>query len=156
MSQWQEASLEAYRDQLSAFDQTVQKYQDMLDGKAALPEYMKREDVSSLLEAAKAAREEFLQKGVEKLNEYSKECGTPRESRGRACDMLTNEEDRGDDRWQINASAGDIYKEIDRAIASTRRTASAYQKGAAAILKELKRRGLEPEETEFTLEDWGA
>lgn len=50
LSQQNEASLMEYRDQLSAFDQTIQEYQDMLDGNKALPEQMKLEDVSKLLE----------------------------------------------------------------------------------------------------------
>lgn len=54
LSQTQEASLLEYRDQLSAFDQTIQEYQDMLDGKTSLPEQMKLEEVSNLLEATKS------------------------------------------------------------------------------------------------------
>ena len=36
ISRNQETALMEYRDQLSAFDQTIQEYQDMLDGKTAL------------------------------------------------------------------------------------------------------------------------
>ena len=50
LSQQHETSLMEYRDQLSAFDQTIQEYQEMLDGNKALPEQMKLEDVSKLLE----------------------------------------------------------------------------------------------------------
>ena len=35
LSQQHEASLMEYRDQLSAFDQTIQQYQDMLGGNTA-------------------------------------------------------------------------------------------------------------------------
>ena len=45
-----------YRDRLSAFDRTIQEYQDMLDGKTALPGQMKREDAALLLEITRAAR----------------------------------------------------------------------------------------------------
>ena len=58
--QSQETSLMEYRDQLSAFDQTIQEYQDMMDGKTALPEQMNKEDVALLLESTKAARGQFL------------------------------------------------------------------------------------------------
>ena len=71
LSQQHEASLMEYRDQLSAFDQTIQQYQDMLGGNTALPEQMKLEDVSTLLEATKAAREQFLQQGAAELNRVS-------------------------------------------------------------------------------------
>ena len=63
ISQGQETSLMEYRDQLSAFDQTIQDYQDMLDGKTALPEQMNKENVALLLESTKAAREQFLREG---------------------------------------------------------------------------------------------
>ena len=68
LSHQNEAALMEYRDQLSAFDQTIQEYQDMLDGKAALPQQMKMEDVSMLLERTRAAREQFLQEGAKELN----------------------------------------------------------------------------------------
>ena len=68
LSQQHETSLMEYRDQLSAFDQTIQEYQDMLDGSKALPEQMKLEDVSKLLDATRAAREQFMQQGAAELN----------------------------------------------------------------------------------------
>ena len=71
LSQQHETSLMEYRDQLSAFDQTIQEYQDMLDGSKALPEQMKLEDVSKLLDATKAAREQFMQQGAAGLNRVS-------------------------------------------------------------------------------------
>ena len=46
LSQQHEASLMEYRNQLSAFDQTIQEYQDMLDGNKALPKQLKLDDIS--------------------------------------------------------------------------------------------------------------
>lgn len=63
LSQQHEASLMEYRDQLSAFDQTIQEYQDMLDSKTALPEQMKLEDISSIL--AELKRRGCVQEGEE-------------------------------------------------------------------------------------------
>ena len=40
----QENALMEYRNQLSAYDKTIQDYQDILDGKTALPDQMRIED----------------------------------------------------------------------------------------------------------------
>ena len=143
LSRQHEASLMEYRDQLSAFDQTIQEYQDMLDGKTALPEQMTMEDVSSLLEAAKAAREQFLQQGAAELNRVSDNNPTQAGYMGKAYSMAAEWAENGlnDTHWQIDASAKDIYGEIDRALTSAHSITSTFQKGASGILAELKRRG---------------
>ena len=155
ISQGQEYALMEYRDQLSAFDQTIQEYQDMLSGKTALPEQMKQEDVALLLEATKVAREQFLQQGAEKLNQFSKEGPTPKGFLGSAYSMITGETANAQDnpRWQIDPSAQDIYGEIDRALASALKVTSTFQDGASGILAELKRRGCVQAGEEFSLDD---
>ena len=155
ISQGQEYALMEYRDQLSAFDQTIQEYQDMLSGKTALPEQMKQEDVALLLEATKVAREQFLQQGAEKLNQFSKEGPTPKGFLGSAYSMITGETANAQDnpRWQIDPSAQDIYGEIDRALASAHKGTSTFQDGASGILAELKRRGCVQAGEEFSLDD---
>lgn len=155
ISQGQEYALMEYRDQLSAFDQTIQEYQDMLSGKTALPEQMKQEDVALLLEATKVAREQFLQQGAEKLNQFSKEGPTPKDFLGSAYSMITGETANAQDnpRWQIDPSAQDIYGEIDRALASAHKVTSTFQDGASGILAELKRRGCVQAGEEFSLDD---
>lgn len=143
ISRNQEISLTGYRDQLSAFDQTIQEYQDMLDGKTALPEQMTQEDAALLLEATKSAREQFLQQGAEKLNQFSREAPTPKSLLGNTYSMIAGKNGSGQEepRWQIDASASDIYGQIDRALASARKVTVAFQDGASSILAELKRRG---------------
>lgn len=155
ISQGQEYALMEYRDQLSAFDQTIQEYQDMLSGKTALPEQMKQEDVALLLEATKVAREQFLQQGAEKLNQFSKEGPTPKDFLGSAYSMITGETANAQDnpRWQIDPSAQDIYGEIDRALASAHKVTSTFQDGASGILAELKRRGCVQAGEKFSLDD---
>ena len=139
LSHQNESALMEYRDQLSAFDQTIQEYQDMLDGKAALPQQMKMEDVSMLLERTKAAREQFLQEGAKELNRVGSE-GSDLTDKARQ--MVMGDLDDGHDlRWSIDASAKDIYGEIDRALASASKTASMCREGASRIVAELKRRG---------------
>ena len=143
ISRGQETSLMEFRNQLSAFDQTIQSYQDMLDGKTALPEQMKQEDAAFLLETAKAAREQFLQQAAETLERFSREAPTPKDLLGNGYSMITGETGNAQEwsRWQIDVSAGDIYGQIDRAIASAHKATSMFQEGASSILAELKRRG---------------
>ena len=153
--QHQETSLMEYRDQLSAFDQTIQEYQDMLDDKTALPEQMKREDAALLLEITKAAREQFLRQGAEKLNQFSKEAPTPKGLLGNGYSMIVGEDgnDQAESRWQIDASAGDIYDQIDRALVSAHKVTATFQDGASSILTELERRGRVQEGDDFSLDD---
>ena len=155
ISQHQETALMEYRDQLSAFDQTIQEYQDMLDGKTALPEQMKQEDVALLLETTKAARELFLQQGAEKLNQFSKESPTPKSLLGNGYSMIVGETGNAQEesRWQIDASAGDIYGQIDRAIVSAHKVTSTFQDGVSSILAELKRRGCVQAGDDFSIGD---
>lgn len=155
ISQHQETALMEYRDQLSAFDQTIQEYQDMLDGKTVLPEQMKQEDVALLLEITKAAREQFLQQGAEKLNQFSKEAPTPNRLLGTGYSMIVGEteNDQEETNWQIDTSVGDIYGQIDRALASAHKVTSMFQDGASSILAELKRRGCVQAGEDICLED---
>lgn len=139
LSHQNEAALTEYRDQLSAFDQTIQEYQDMLDGKAELPQKMKPEDVSMLLERTRAAREQFLQEGAKELNRVGSE-GSNLTKKARQT-VMGDLDDGHDLRWSIDASAKDIYGEIDRALASAGKTASMCREGASRVVAELKRRG---------------
>lgn len=147
LSQQQENALTEYRDQLSALDQTVQDYQDMVDGKKALPGQMKMEDAVRLLEAVKAAREQFRQKGAEELNRLS-DSGITRESfLGKAYRMAAGGNENADSHWQIDPSADDIYSEIDHARSAAHEVTETFRKGASGILAELRRRGcVEPGE----------
>ena len=155
ISQNLETALTEYRDQLSAFDQTIQEYQDMLDGKTAMPEQMTQEDVALLLETTKAAREQFLQQGAEKLNQFAKEAPTPKGLLGNGYSMIMGEQGSGQEepRRQINASTGDIYGQIGRALASAHKVTSTFQDGASSILAELKRRGCVQAGDDFVLDN---
>ena len=50
-------------------------------------------------------------------------------------------DDGHDLRWSIDASAKDIYGEIDRTLASASKATSMCREGASRIVAELKRRG---------------
>lgn len=140
LSHQNEAALMEYRDQLSAFDRTIQEYQDVLNGKAELPQQMKMEDVSMLLERTRAARERFLQEGAKELNRVGREGPALLD---KALQMVAEDKDScgSDFRWSIDACAADIYAEIDRALASTQKVTSMCREGASCVAAELKRRG---------------
>ena len=141
LSQQNEAALLEYRDQLSAFDQTIQEYQDMLDGKAELPQQMKMEDVAKQLERLRAARELFLQEGAKELNRIGRE-GPELDANTRQMATGSQDDSQADLKWGIDTAAGDIYTEIDRALATAQKTTSLCREGAARMAGELKRRGL--------------
>lgn len=140
VSQWRETDLTCYRDQLSAFDQTIQEYQDMLDGKGELPQTLSMEDAANLLERTRAAREQFLRQGAEQLNQMGSEGLALSKN---AYQLLEDPESarNSDFRWSIDLSAGDIYGEIDRALTTVRQAGSLSREGASRILAELERRG---------------
>ena len=155
LSQQHEASLMEYRDQLSAFDQTIQEYQDMLDSNKALPEQMKLEDVSKLLDATRAAREQFMQQGAAELNRVSDYNPTQEGYMGKAYSMAAEWAENGanDTHWQIDTSTDDIYGEINHALSSAHDITSTFQKGASSILAELKRRDCVEAGEEIHFED---
>ena len=70
---------------------------------------------------------------------------------GMAAEWADNSQN--DTHWQIDASAKDIYGEIDRALSSAHSITSTFQKGASSILAELKRRGCVEEGEEIHFED---
>ena len=114
-------------------------FQDMLDGKAEMPGRMSREDISTLLDRTRAAREQFLQEGAKELNRVGSE-GPDLTDKARQT-VLGDLDDGRDLRWSIDASAKDIYGEIDRALAAAHKTTSMCREGASRIAAELKRRG---------------
>lgn len=138
-----ESTLTDFRDQLSAFDKTIQEYQDMLSGKAALPEQMTMETVTKLLDAAKSAREQFLNDGVKSM-EDSRWIGSASSVYGHAkmSGRVSGEyADKDESFWRIDASADDIYAEIDRVLDAVRDLGKRFESGVSTISKELEKRG---------------
>lgn len=142
-SQAYESTLTDFRDQLTAFDKTIQDYQDMLDGKTALPEQMTMETVTKLLDAAKTAREQFKNDGIKSIND-SRWIGSPNSVYGHAkmFGRVSGEyADKDESFWKIDASAEDIYGEIDRVLGAVRDLGKRFEDGVATISKELEKRG---------------
>jgi hypothetical protein len=141
----EESELVEFRDQLTAFDQTIAQYQAMLDGEAALPAGMEQDGVQGLLDATKSARETLLQKGVEQLNRYTAgEIVRADSYTSKALDRVLGggwRDGLDDDGWTIDASAEDIYGELDRVLAKTHSVAQTVRSGGARVAAELDRRG---------------
>ena len=59
-----------FKEQLQEWDRTIQGYQDILDGKAALPEGHTMQSILWSYQTAQRNREQFLQDGIAHINGY--------------------------------------------------------------------------------------
>lgn len=155
-----EHALTEYRDQLTAFDQTIQEYQDMLDGKAALPEDMTTEQVQAMLDLVKETRAQFLQDGGKEVNRRLAFSNSYADDRlfnhvvsavlGESFENAGN----GADFWRIDPNAEDIYGEIDRALGAVDSLTQTCSQGLGAIAAELKRRGYDDSDFMHYYSQW--
>ena len=142
-----EHALTEYRDQLTAFDQTIQEYQDMLDGKAALPEDMTTEQVQAMLDLGKEPRAQFLQEGGKEVNRRLAVSNSYADDRlfNHVVSAVLGESfenaGKGADFWRIDPNAEDIYGELDRALGAVDSLTKTCRQGLGAIATELTRRG---------------
>ena len=139
-----EQELTAFRDQLSGIDQTIQEYQSILDGKAAVPDDLTLEDVTALLETTMATREQFVQDNAERLNKWNMDEAVRDTRISRSLERVVGENKfSGADAstWEIDASASDIYAEIDRVLSATRSVTETMEEGYRRICNELEKRG---------------
>lgn len=146
-SQMPQRYLTEYRDQLTAFDQTIAQYQQMLDGKASLPQGLTMEQVQSMLDLTKESRDSFLREGAQALSRSNQYLGSLAEDSllGRISQTVSGSTHdytgKGSDFWEIDPDAEDIYAEIDRVLEASRAVSDHYGQGVTAIRAELKRRG---------------
>ena len=59
-----------FKEQLQEWDRTIQGYQDILDGKVALPEGHTMQSILWSYQTAQRNREQFLQDGIAHINGY--------------------------------------------------------------------------------------
>ena len=136
-----------FRDQLSAFDQTIRDYQDMLDGKKEMTEGLTHEKVTELLDQMKSAREQFLMDNKESVENGRSRFGGLTLSRlaravGPDGEAATGEYANKDESfWRINFQTDDIYGEIDRVLGGVRGLGQRLGETLDAITNELKKRG---------------
>lgn len=142
-----ERALTEYRDQLTAFDQTIEAYQEMLDGKTALPENMTTEQVQAMLDVVKEIREQFLQEGAKEVNRYLDSSNAFAEDKlfHKITSAVLGEPfgnaEKGADFWRIDPNAEDIYGEIDRTLRAASDLTQTCRRGIGVIAAELERRG---------------
>lgn len=138
-----EEDLTEYREQLSAFDQSIRQYQKILDGAEPLPDHLSMDDVESLLEAVRQARELFLKDGADKLNQRLPQAGQKLvKEYGKYMDLIDDSLSTGLKQfgWEIDPDAKDIYGEIDRVLSAAHSISDTFKKGMAMIEEELRRR----------------
>ena len=143
-SQLYEDEMTNFRDQLSAFDQTIKDYEDMLSGKLDLSAGLTEDDVKLLLETAKSSREQFLSDSAERFGNrgYAAKGFYGGFSQGlRASQLYGMEVPEDKATWLIDFDADDIYGEIDRVIGNVHNAGEQAGSILDAITKELEERG---------------
>lgn len=97
-----------------------------------------------LSENLPAAQEQFLREGAKELNRIGRE-GPALD--GKSIQMAAGSADvrHSDFQWSIDASAEEIYAEIDSALATVQKGTSLCRDGASRVAAELRRRGREAE-----------
>lgn len=146
LAQGFEDNLLDFRDQLSAFDQTIQDYQDMLDGTKELTEGLTHEKVTELLDQMKSAREQFLADNKESADGRSRFGGLTLSRLARAVgptgEGATGEyADKDESFWHVDLQSDDIYGEIDRVLEGVRGLGQRFGETLDAISRELAKRG---------------
>lgn len=151
----QEQDLLAFKERLQGMDQTIQGYQDILDGKAALPKELKTEDVIHSITEAKQMREQFVKDGVEHLNKWSSYFITSDIFDNLMQKVLGENKFAGQDgsNWMLDVSAADLYTEIDRVLTETQSVTAELERGIKRIYNVLKDRGFGDEYQHF-LKSW--
>jgi hypothetical protein len=136
-----EAELTAFRDQLTAFDQTADQSRSISSGKT--PEDAEQADMTGTPNAAEAAREALLQKGAELNDHIRKRLMDSDTYSGSLLDHVIGNVWRGglDNGWAIDVNAADIRQEIDRVLSKLHSVTQSFSSGISKVTKELERRG---------------
>lgn len=141
----QEQDLLDFKERLQEMDETIQGYQDILNGKTALPEGFSMENIIQSLAKAKANREEFIRDGVAHLNKWSGYFVTSDYFDKHMQKILGENKFEGKERsnWILDSSVSDIYSEIDRVLAETQSVTEELNRGVQKIYDMLKNNGSE-------------
>ena len=159
ISEGYEQELSDFKEQLQEWDQTIQGYQDILDGKAALPEGQTMESILLSYEKAQKDREQFRQDGIAHINEnrYGEIFSNERPDRTLKAtlgeDTFSTFAAKDPSDWLIDPSATDIYSEIDRVLSEAHGVTDELQQGVDRIYSILKERGY-GEKYKGYLESW--
>ena len=137
-----EKELLSFKEHLQEIDQTIQNYQDVLDGKTALQQGQSVEGITQLMKRVKQYREQFLADGIEKFNRNTSVYGN--KTFDRYAKRVFGENPfagKAPSDWKINSSASDIYTEIDRVVEETHSFNAKMKQGVSQLSGLLKDRG---------------
>lgn len=137
----QEQDLLDFKERLQKMDETIQGYQDILNGKSALPEGLEMDDIIQSLAKAMTNREEFVRNGVTYLNKWSSCFVTSDFFNNHMQKILGENKFAGKDQstWMLDTSTSDIYSEIDRVLTETRDVTEELNQGIQRIYDALSK-----------------
>ena len=124
-----------------SYDQGIQTCQDIVNGNADIPDGVAMDDIKKLLTETQQAREKYLKDGSEKLNKWDlyKSDFFNRTVNKVFGENKFSESDEGN--WKIDATASDIYAEIDRLAESTKGITQTLNEGISRIYDILEKKG---------------
>lgn len=141
--------LSDFKEQLQRMDDTIQSYQDILDGKAPLGEGQNMLDVSLSCALAKVHRQQFFEHGMTHFNKDQFEIPNPdAHNHDDVYEKLINTllgdcrfslKDERD--WGIDPYASDIYSEIDRVLTNLDGRIAETKRGIGRLYGLLYERG---------------
>lgn len=156
ISEGYEQELSDFKEQLQEWDRTIQGYQDILDGKAAVPEGHTMQSILWSYQTAQRDRKQLLQDGIAHINgyQYGELFSNERMDYNLKAIFGENkfaEKDPSD--WLIDPTAADIYSEIDRVSSEVHGVVEEFRQGVEDIYSILKERGY-GEKYKGYLESW--
>ncbi len=139
-----EQEISDFKEQLQEWDQTIQGYQDILDGKSSVPEGQTMQSVLQSYEKAQKGREQFLQDGITHINgyQYGESFSNERVDYNLKAILGENKfAEKDPSAWLIDPTASDIYAEIDRVFSEVHGVEEEFRQGVEDIYSLLKERG---------------
>lgn len=144
VAEGREQEISDFKEQLQEWDQTIQGYQDILDGKAALPEEHTMQSILWSYQIAQRDREQLLQDGIAHINGYQYGESFSNESADYNLKAILGENkfaEKDPSAWLIDPTASDIYAEIDRVFSEVHGVVEEFRQGVEDIYSLLKERG---------------
>lgn len=142
--------LSDFKEQLQGMDNTIQSYQDILDGKAPLQEGQNMQDILLSCAQAKVQRQQFFEYGMTYFSKTKSNGNThfDENNHDHGYEKLINAllgecrfAKKNDADWGIDPNASDIYSEIDRVLADVNGRVAETKRGIGRLFGILYERG---------------
>jgi len=142
--------LSDFKEQLQGMDNTIQGYQDILDGKAPLQEGQNMQDILFSCAQAKVQRQQFFEYGMTYFSKTKSNGDTHFDENNhdlgyeKLINALLGEcrfAKKNDSDWGIDPNASDIYSEIDRVLADVGGRVAETKRGIGRLFGLLYERG---------------